>query len=272
MSNNSYEKPTIKSLGEDLLKLSTSKLLVTIFLPFLFFSLYFLFASQGYWVIAILCTMAFSFATYGSTSHDLVHKNLGINRISNEILLTVLEGLALRSGHAYRLSHLHHHNRFPHEDDIEGAASKMTLFRTLLEGVIFQVKIYFWALQNVKNKTQQILIIGEGILVVTFILFSIYMLPVTSVYFVYVCLMIAGSWIIPLVTSYLVHAPFGKDELEQTKLFRGKFYRILSFEHLYHLEHHMYPMVPHKNWVTLAKRLDPYFKKHNIKPVIFNKP
>jgi beta-carotene hydroxylase len=84
--------------------------------------------------------------------------------------------------------------------------------------------------------------------------------------------MIAGSWIIPFITSYLVHTPEGVNELEQTKLFRGKFFSIISFEHLYHLEHHLYPMVPHKNWPALARRLDPYFKKQKIKPVIFNEP
>ena len=266
------DKPTIKVLGEDLLKLSVTKLLLTLLLPFLFFGLYFLFASQEYWIPAILCTMAFSFTTYGSTSHDLVHKNLGLNNTLNEFLLSLIEGLALRSGHAYRLSHLHHHNRFPHEDDIEGAASKMTFIGSLWEGVIFQGKIYVWALKNYKNNFQRTLILAEGLFVLAIISFSVYSLQYTAVFFVYVCLMIAGSWIIPLVTSYLVHTPEGKSELEQTRLFRGKFYRFVSFEHLYHLEHHMYPMIPHKNWRALSERLDPFFKEVKVKPTIFNRP
>jgi beta-carotene hydroxylase len=79
--------------------------------------------------------------------------------------------------------------------------------------------------------------------------------------------MISGSWIIPLVTSYAVHTPHGSNELQQTRLFRGKFFSIIAFDHLYHLEHHLYPMVPHKNWPKLAERLDDYFKKQGVKPM-----
>ena len=66
--------------------------------------------------------MYLSFVTYGSISHDLVHRTMGLPRWVNEFFLTIIELLAFRSGHAYRLAHLHHHARFPHEDDIEGAA------------------------------------------------------------------------------------------------------------------------------------------------------
>jgi beta-carotene hydroxylase len=254
------------------LKLSAFNLLLTILVPFTFFGLYFLFAFKGYWVLAILSTISLSFTTYGSSSHDLVHKNLGLNNTLNELLLSIMEAISMRSGHAYRLSHLHHHNRFPHHDDIEGAASKMTFIGSLFEGVIFQIKLYFWALRNYKTAGQRGIILAEGTAVLLFVSFSIYSLQYTPVFFLYTCLMIAGSWIIPLITSYLVHTPEGAHELEQTKLFRGKFFSIISFEHLYHLEHHLYPMVPHKNWPALARRLDPYFKKQKIKPVIFNEP
>jgi beta-carotene hydroxylase len=89
----------------------------------------------------------------------------------------------------------------------------------------------------------------------------------TYVFMIYIGLMIAGSWMIPLITSYLVHDPNGEDVLHQTRLFRGWFYSLIAFDHLYHLEHHLYPMVPHKNWVKLSKRLDPYFEKMKIKPL-----
>jgi beta-carotene hydroxylase len=32
------------------------------------------------------------------------------------------------------------------------------------------------------------------------------------------------------------------------------------------LEHHLYPMVPHKNWPKLARRLDSYFNGEKLKP------
>jgi len=259
-------KPSINELGVDLLQLSKFKLWQTLLEPFLFLGLYFFFAFHEYWVFAVLSAIAMSFTTYGSTSHDLVHRNLGLNRQLNDFLLTLIELISMRSGHAYRQSHFNHHRKFPHQEDIEGQAAGMTLFQSLLEGLIFQFKIYFWALKRAGTRIKKIIQI-EGGLVAFLAIVSIGLTAYTPVFFIFVCLMIAGSWIIPFVTSYLVHDPNGKDELHQTKLFRGRFYSIIAFEHLYHLEHHMYPMVPHKNWVELAKRLDPYFEKMQIQPL-----
>ena len=269
--NDHLHKPTIHELGVDLLDLSAFKVLLTLITPFVFCGLYFVFALYGYWIPAVLCTVALSFATYGSTSHDLVHRNLKINETLNEFLLSAVELICFRSGHAYRLSHLYHHKRFPHEDDVEGAASRMTLFGSLLEGVVFQIKLYGWAVKNFKRKKELYIILAEGIAVVFLAALCIFSWNYyTVVGVVYFCLMIMGSWIIPLTTSYAVHTPEGNTELHQTRLFRGKFFSWIAFDHLYHLEHHLYPMVPHKNWPVLAKRLDPYFQKQKIHPLVFD--
>ena len=50
---------------------------------------------------------------------------------------------------------------------------------------------------------------------------SVALVPVTRIPIVYCALVYAGSWIIPLVTSYLVHAPEENHVLRQTRLFRG---------------------------------------------------
>ncbi|RLS36280.1 MAG: hypothetical protein DWH78_08970 [Planctomycetota bacterium] len=42
--------------------------------------------------------------------------------------------------------------------------------------------------------------------------------------------------------------------------------RLLAADHLYHLEHHLYPAVPHHNWRTLAVRLDPFFMRMGMCP------
>lgn len=56
--------------------------------------------------------------------------------------------------------------------------------------------------------------------------------------------------------------------LSQTRLFRGRVASLIAMEHLYHLEHHLYPAVPHHNWRKLADRLDPYFKAAGVRPVV----
>lgn len=265
----SFPLPSISELGLDLIRLSKFQLFLTIFLPLLSFSMYFVFAFIENWILAVASVILFSFFTYGSTSHDLVHMNLGLKKNTNDFLLFLMELLSLRSGHAYRLAHLHHHAMFPHESDIEGAASKMTFIRTVWEGIIFQYKIWTWAFKNVKKPGDKKWIQIEGVLCSIIIISSILLIPVSPVFVIYVILIIMGSWLIPFITSYIPHDPNGSSPLFQTKVFRGRFFSLIALEHLYHLEHHLYPSVPHKNWVKLAKRLDPYFEAAGIKPKKF---
>ena len=42
---------------------------------------------------------------------------------------------------------------------------------------------------------------------------------------------------------------------------------MLALGHLYHLEHHLYPAVPHQNWPELARRLDPHLRRAGVRPV-----
>jgi beta-carotene hydroxylase len=258
--------PSIADLGEDLLLIRPARKIATLLVPFLTIAGYFLFASLRVWPLAVLCLVYLSFATYGSISHDLVHRTLGLPRNVNEFFLTVIELLAFRSGHAYRLAHLHHHARFPDDDDIEGAAAKMSFLRTIGEGMIFQPRIMIWAARRA-SRTRLITIV-EIVVAASLLVLCLASVFATPVFAVYAVLMIIGSWIIPLVTSYIPHNPDGQDALRQTRLFRGRVASIIALEHLYHLEHHLYAMVPHHNWPVLARRLDPYFKNAGLTPVV----
>jgi beta-carotene hydroxylase len=108
---------------------------------------------------------------------------------------------------------------------------------------------------------------GEAIGIAVLLGGSLAAIPWTIAPLAYMSLMIAGSWTFPLVTSYIPHDPRGDSELARTRLFRGRVLSIVAFEHLYHLEHHLYPQVPHHNWPELARRLDPYFAQHGLRPV-----
>jgi beta-carotene hydroxylase len=96
---------------------------------------------------------------------------------------------------------------------------------------------------------------------------SIVTIPWTIAPVAYAALMILGSWLFPFITSYIPHDPSGETELRRTRLFRGRILSIVALEHLYHLEHHLYPQVPHDNWPELARRLDPYFARAGLRPV-----
>lgn len=149
-------------------------------------------------------------------------------------------------------------------DDIEADASRMTLRRALFEGVIFQLRTYLWALRRPQARRNWI--IAEGIAVLVMLIAAVSASPWTIIPLVYVALMIAGSWIIPLITSYLPHNSEAADEIHQTRFYRGLIFRVFALDHLYHLEHHLYPIVPHQNWPRLARRLDPWLESVGLKP------
>lgn len=273
--------PDLKAFAGDLVVVPRWQVILSLLVPWICFAIYLLAAMLNWWPIAVLAVVLLSFFTYGSISHDLVHRNLGLSRRANDVLLCVTELLALRSGHAYQAAHWHHHARFPSDDDVEGAAASMTFLRSIAEGFILQPKLYFWALRQPNGR--KAFIWFEGIVCVLLIITSIAVTPWTMVPVIYVGLVIAGSWIIPLVTSYIPHqvlpeASAKKSEsshagalpdaaLRQTKLFRGWALSVIAIEHLYHLEHHLYPQVPHHHWAELAHRLDPYFEQAGLKAI-----
>src|SRR5262245_2737976 len=257
--------PALRELGADLLVVGIGQKLLTLALPFLWCGAYFVFALAGYWPLAVFALMALSFVTYGSISHDLVHRNLGLSRTMNDILLCLVELLALRSGHAYQAAHLHHHARFPHPDDVEARAAGKSWMAALAEGFVCQFRVYLWALQNAKQGRRWV--IGEGIACALLLTVAVVLSAHTAVFVVYAALMVMGTWVIPLVTSYLPHDPRGENELSQTRAFRGVMCSVPALEHLYHLEHHLYPAVPHHNWPKLARRLDPHLARAGVKPV-----
>jgi beta-carotene hydroxylase len=261
-----WTKPSVAELGPDLLRVSPTRRAIGLASPFALFIAYFLFAAADHPTLAILSVVALSFVTYGSVSHDLVHANLGLPPRLNRRLLSIIELLMLRSGTVYRAVHLNHHSRYPDpRDDPEGAAARFGLFRTLWEGVIFQFKLGRWVWRRASPGVRR-RALAEWVAIGALVSAAAAASPFTRIPLAYCALVYAGSWIIPLVTSYLVHDPGADHELRQTRLFRGAFYSLVALDHLYHLEHHLYPQVPHHNWKRLARRLDPHFQRAGIAP------
>ncbi len=259
--------PTLAELGRDMTVLTRGQRARAIAQPFLYVTGYFTFACAGWWVPAILAIAAYTFVSYGSTSHDLVHNNLGLPRRLNRGLLSLIELLGLRSGHAYRAAHLHHHRQFPDHDDVEGAAAHGSIWAATLAGPLHQFRVWRWALGH--YTTDRTWIVIEGIGCLTILATAFVAAPYSVIPLVYVILVVMGSWTFPLITSYLPHNPGGVDALHQTRRIRGKVADFIFRRHYYHLEHHLYPRVPHQNWAELASRLDPYLDRAGIVPIYF---
>ncbi len=259
------EMPSLDDLGRDLLAVQSWRKAASLVAPFVFVALFFVLAAQGEWIAAAVCPVMLSFLTYGSISHDLVHRNLGLPRWLNEPLLSAIEIVALRSGHAYRVVHLNHHAHFPADDDLEGAASKMSFWRSLLEGLTLQPRLVLFALRRPGSHRGWVL--GECAAVGLMFVAAVAVVRITPAPLVYAGLMVGGSWMFPTMTAFIPHDPRGETEITQTRLFRGKVLSWLAMEHFYHLEHHLYPGVPHHNWPELAVRLDPHFERVGLRPI-----
>jgi len=236
-------------------------------LPFACVVAFALLACAGWWVAAGLAAAAYTFYSYGSTSHDLVHNNLGLPHGLNGFLLSLIELVGLRSGHAYRAAHLHHHARFPKTDDVEAAAAHGSLIGALLDGPLHQARVWWWAVRHARRDRGWIIM--EGVASSMLLAAAVAVSPITPIPIVYATLVILGSWTFPLITSYLPHNPNGKNALTQTLRFRGKVAGFVFRQHLYHLEHHLYPAVPHQRWADLAHRLNPYLDRRGARAIYF---
>ena len=262
-----WRKPSLEVLGPDLLRVTSRERAMSLALPWILVALFFWTGSRGWWPLTILSAMAHSFFTYGSVSHDLVHRTLRLPAWLNETLLFAIEASGFRSGHAYRFTHLHHHQTFPDPDDVEARAARYGWLGALLDGVVAQPRLWLWAVRRASGP-QRGWIAAEGLTVLLLAGVCLGSIPWTRLPAAYLILMLLGSWIFPLVTVFLPHDAAGRTALTQTRLFRGRILSWLAFDHLYHLEHHMYPQVPHQRWAELARRLDPYLKAEDVKPFV----
>ena len=105
--------PKLADLGPSLTIISRTQRWIAIALPFLFVAAYFMFAHWLWWPLAILCLAGYTFVSYGSTSHDLLHGNLGLSRRSNILLLSLIELPGLAVATLIELATCTTTNRFP---------------------------------------------------------------------------------------------------------------------------------------------------------------
>jgi beta-carotene hydroxylase len=255
--------PSLQDLDRDLMRVSAWRRLIVVVRPFLACSLYWLFANLGWWWAALMSLAAMMFLTYTSTSHDYVHRTLGLPRLLNDCLLTLTELLGLRSGHAFRLVHLNHHRHFPNETDVEGYAAAQGFLQALLAGPGHPFRTFLWAWRHASSQERRFLIFEAA--AVCYVLFEGWFHHPIAVYS---GLVIVSGWLYPLATVWWPHRREGVTAIEHTRAIRGRLIPALFLHHTYHLEHHLYPMVASVNWRKLAQRLDPHLRKAGVRPIL----
>lgn len=256
--------PPLSHLGSDLRRISIGLKIIALGMTPLGTVMFFYGWHWQWWWLMILALYVIGFFTYGSTSHDLVHRNFGLSPFLNDILLSFTELLALRSGHAYRCAHMNHHQTFPKPEDFEGAPAQWSFIKTALTAPFYFLRIFCWAFR--RYPAQRFWMIAEALFIVGYWIISfIFYEPYPQLLF-YAVAMWLSSWAYPFLLVYIVHHKKLENALQQTVFVRGRWIPMLLLQHSYHLEHHLYPQVPAWNYSKLAQRLDPYFSGQNIQP------
>jgi beta-carotene hydroxylase len=192
-----------------------------------------------------------------------VHRSLGLGRRATEWALFATGAVLLESGHAYRITHLQHHKRFPSDDDPEGYPAKLNFLGAVCYGPVFLVRLWRWAYARGRQRSW---LVAEAAM--PFAVFAIGALLArwTPYPLAYAVMAILGSWVYPLLTVYLPHHDYGDTVLTQTRTLRGHVIPAMFLELTYHLEHHLYPQVPTHRLAELARRLDPFFAEAGVRP------
>lgn len=77
--------PSLDLLGRELLAVPMWRRVVSLTAPFLVAIGFFLGAATGIWIGSMFCAMLLTFLTYGSISHDLVHRTLHLEHFYPQV-------------------------------------------------------------------------------------------------------------------------------------------------------------------------------------------
>jgi beta-carotene hydroxylase len=256
--------PGLEELGRDLLRTTRRQRWVACARPFAGLAAYAAAAALGWWWLTPLIVF-WIFVAVVTVTHDVVHGALGLGPRQTEWALFLFGAVLLESGHAYRLTHLQHHRRFPGPDDPEGDPARLSFWGAVLRGPTFLPRLWWWAYRRARGRpSERRWLLAEAGWALAVAALGVVLLPWTPAVLLYAALAVVGSWSYPLLTVHLPHRDYGDDPLTQTSSLRGRVIPALFLELTYHLEHHLYPAVPSHHLSELSRRLDPFFRAAGV--------
>lgn len=258
--------PSLKTIQwHDLRQLKLSETIYNIFLSLPFLLLSWWSASQGIWSLALAATFFF-FTAALRQAHDCYHQTLGVGKVATELMLFVLSITMLCSTHAIRHTHLNHHRDPLGESDVEGNWARLPWYKAILGGGLFSVAIQWFGLTHGSRRNRILVGIDMSLILAVIASAFITMHPIL-VY--HVLVMILANTMVGFFAVWSVH--HGCDELVYARSERHPLVNLLTFNLLYHIEHHLFPAVPTNHLPELAKRLDasaPQWTQQAVIPIL----
>jgi len=207
---------------------------------------------QHRWILTGALASFFFFLTSLRQSHNAQHYALGLPRLAQDFVLTVLSLLMLGSMHAVQVTHLHHHRHCLDDEDIEAGHANEKWYRVLLAGPLFPLRLHRAALRFA-TPGKRAWIVAE-ILLVAAATTLIAIGPVPACLRWHAAAMITGECFTGFFAVWTVH--HGCDEHTVARTQRGWMKNFVSYSMFYHLEHHLFPAVPTSHLPELSRRLD----------------
>lgn len=257
-------------------QLTRGQIAYNIILPYPFLLLSWWFASQSWYVLACGASYLF-FASASRQAHDDYHHSLGTGKRTTTAILLLLSVLLMTSLHSIRATHMAHHRNPLGDSDIEGSLAKVSWWQAMLGGVMYRLDIYRQGLRLSSRRNQRIAWLEFSLIAVVIILalvLSIFPIAVPAI------ATLAQILIYHILTMMLANASVGiiavwgvHHDCDETiaRTERNPLVNLLTFNLLYHVEHHLFPAVPSNHLPQLAKRLDaaaPHLTKAHVLPTL----
>ena len=261
---------------QDLRSLTRGQVAYNVILPYPFLLLSWWFASQSWYVLACGASYLF-FAAAFRQAHDGYHHSLGTGKRTTTGILLLLSVLLMTSLHSIRATHMEHHRNPLGDNDIEGSLAKVSWWQAMLGGVTYRLGIYRQGLRLSSRRNQRIAYLEFGLIalvIVTALVLSVFSITVpviamlTQVLIYHLLTMMLANASVGIIAVWGVHHDCN-ETIARTE--RNPLINLLTFNLLYHVEHHLFPAVPSNHLSQLAKRLDvaaPHLTKAHVLPTI----
>lgn len=263
---------------QDLRSLTRGQIAYNVILPYPFLLLSWWFASQSWYVLACGASYLF-FAAAFRQAHDGYHHSLGTGKRTTTGILLLLSVLLITSLHSIRATHMEHHRNPLGDSDIEGSLAKVSWWQAMLGGVTYRLSIYRQGLRLSSRRNQRIAYLEFGLIalvIATALVLSVFSIAVPAI------AMSAQVLMYHILTMMLANASVGiiavwgvHHDCDETvaRTERNLLVNFLTFNLLYHVEHHLFPAVPSNHLPQLAKRLDaevPHLTEARVLPTMAN--